>query len=65
MHWLQPLDAELFRFINLRLINPVFDVVMPLASGNTFFRPLLLLVAVVLLVWKGRARGWCACSCWS
>ena len=56
MDWLQTLDAELFRFINLRLINPVCDVVMPFASGNALFRPLLLL-AGLLLIWKGRARG--------
>ena len=56
MHWLQTLDTELFRFVNLTLINPVFDVVMPLASGNAIFPPLLLL-AGVLLVWKGGARG--------
>ena len=56
MHWLQTLDVALFRLVNLRLINPVFDVVMPLASGNALFRPLLVL-AVILLVWKGRARG--------
>jgi membrane-associated phospholipid phosphatase len=56
MDWLQTLDAELFRFINLRLINPVCDVVMPFASGNALFRPLLLL-AGILLLWKGRARG--------
>ena len=43
MDWLQTLDIELFRFINLRLINPVFDVVMPFASGNALFRPLLVL----------------------
>src|ERR1035437_3242228 len=56
MHWLHTLDVELFRFVNLTLINPVFEVVMPLASSNAFFAPLLL-VAGVLLVWKGRARG--------
>ncbi len=56
MHWLQTLDLGFFRFINLRLANPVFDQVMPFASGNGFFFPLLL-VAAVLLVWKGRARG--------
>jgi membrane-associated phospholipid phosphatase len=56
MHWLQTLDAALFRFINLTLVNPVFDVGMPLASHNALFGPLLL-VALVLLVWKGRARG--------
>ena len=56
MDWLQTLDVDLFRFINLRLINPVCDVVMPFASGNALFRPLLLL-AGILLIWKGRARG--------
>jgi membrane-associated phospholipid phosphatase len=56
MHWLQTLDAELFRFLNLELINPVCDVVMPFASGNALFRPLVLL-AGILLIWKGRARG--------
>jgi len=56
MDWLQTLDTELFRFINLRLINPVCDVVMPFVSGNVFFRPLLLL-AGILLIRKGRARG--------
>src|ERR1035437_10934319 len=56
MHWLQTLDTELFRFINLTLVNPVFDVGMPLASHNPLFGPLLA-VALVLLVWKGRARG--------
>jgi membrane-associated phospholipid phosphatase len=56
MDWLQTLDTELFRFINLRWINPVFDVVMPFVSGNALFAPLLLLAAI-LLIWKGRARG--------
>src|SRR5665811_2052985 len=56
MDWLQTLDGDLFRLINLRLINPVCDVVMPFASGNVLFRPLLLL-AGLLLIWKGRARG--------
>jgi len=56
MDWLQSLDAELFRFINLRLINPVCDVLMPFVSGNALFRPLLLLTGIVL-IWKGRKRG--------
>src|ERR1019366_8520498 len=56
MDWLHSLDIELFRFLNRRLINPVFDLVMPLASSNALFQPLLL-VAGMLLIWKGRARG--------
>jgi len=56
MHWLQALDIELFRFINLTLINPVFDVVMPFVSGNVFFHPALLLLGI-LLIWRGGGRG--------
>jgi membrane-associated phospholipid phosphatase len=56
MHWLQTLDTELFRFINLTLVNPVLDVGMPFASHNAWFGPLLL-VAALLLVWKDRVRG--------
>ncbi len=56
MDWLQTLDTELFRLFNLSLVNPVFDVAMPFVSGNAFFRPALLALAVVL-IWKGRTRG--------
>ena len=56
MDWLQALDVELFRLINLRLVNPAFDVAMPFVSGNPLFPPLLLF-AGILLIWKGRARG--------
>ena len=61
MHWAQTLDTELFRFINLSLMNPVFDTVMPFLSGNAFFRPALLALGLVL-IWKGRHRGLlCVC----
>jgi undecaprenyl-diphosphatase len=53
---LQALDVELFRFVNERLANPFFDVVMPFASGNVFFVPLVIATGI-LLVWKGRVRG--------
>jgi membrane-associated phospholipid phosphatase len=56
MHWLQTLDVELFRLINQALMNPVFDVVMPWVSGNACFAPAVV-VAAVLLVWRGRTRG--------
>jgi len=56
MYWLEALDVELFRFFNLRLINPVFDVMMPFVSGNVFFFPALVL-AGLLLIWKGGARA--------
>src|SRR5512143_1693941 len=56
MHWLQTLDTELFRFINLTLINPVFDVVMPFVSWNALFRPAVVALAAVL-IWKDRSRA--------
>ena len=56
MHWIQSLDTALFRFINDTLANPVFDRVMPFASGNKFFAPAIV-VAGILLLWKGGRRG--------
>src|SRR5436190_4447659 len=56
MHWVQTLDIELFRFINLKLVNPVFDVLMPIFSGNALFAPSLVILAA-LLIWKGGVRG--------
>jgi 4-amino-4-deoxy-L-arabinose transferase-like glycosyltransferase/membrane-associated phospholipid phosphatase len=45
-----------FRFINLKLSNPVLDLLMPELSGNGWFLPVALVVAGVL-VWKGNARA--------
>ena len=56
MAWLQSLDAALFRFVNLSLSNPLFDIVMPLFSGNSLFFPLLAVLALGL-AWKGGVRG--------
>jgi membrane-associated phospholipid phosphatase len=60
MLWLENLDVGLFRFINLSLINPVFDFLMPFVSGNEISFPLffaLVAFLVVTLVFKGGARG--------
>src|SRR5215813_2962799 len=56
MDRLEALDIELFRVINLKMVNPVCDLLMPFVSGNAFFVPTLV-VAAVLLVWKDRLRG--------
>src|SRR3954447_589049 len=56
MHWLETLDIALFRFINRDLSNPIFDSVMPFASGNAFFFPVLIILGG-LLICKGGARG--------
>ncbi len=54
--WLQSIDTELFRFINLKLANPWFDAVMPTLAGNRWFIPLAILLGLGLL-WKGGIRG--------
>ena len=56
MSWLESLDLSLFRFINLKLNNPVLDAIMPQFAGNAWFIPVLALLAVWLL-WKGGTRG--------
>lgn len=56
MDWLQTLDSNLFRWVNLQLANGWFDLVMPFFSGNAFFYPVLLLLGL-FLIWKGGARG--------
>ncbi|MEO6034930.1 MAG: phosphatase PAP2 family protein, partial [Verrucomicrobiota bacterium] len=56
MSWLHSLDTSIFHFINGTLSNPVFDRVMPLASGNPFFVPVLAAIALAL-IWKGGTRG--------
>jgi 4-amino-4-deoxy-L-arabinose transferase-like glycosyltransferase len=56
MTWFHSLDVGIFRFINGALSNPVFDKLMPFASGNAFFVPAVLIIAAALL-WKGGKRG--------
>src|SRR6185369_1319469 len=56
MDWFQSIDAELFRFINHTLINPIFDQLMPFASGNDYFHPAMVIFGL-LLIWKGGIRG--------
>src|SRR3954470_2967451 len=56
MPWLQNLDIQAFRFINECLANPILDQLMPWASGNAFFYPLLIILCL-WLTFKGGSRG--------
>ena len=58
MDWLLQADERLFRLINHSWSNPVFDRLMPFLSGNVFFIPALVLLAVSLLM-KGGRQGRC------
>ncbi len=56
MAWLRALDADLFHFVNLNLHHPALDGPMRFLSGNAFFAPVLILLAIWVL-WKGGIRG--------
>jgi len=56
MAWLQSLDTNLLRFINLQCQHPVLDAVMSFLSGNRLFAPALVLLTIWVLI-KGGVRG--------
>ena len=56
MSALQSIDESLFRFINQKLANPFFDVLMPFLSGNKLFIPAIIVI-VLLLLWRGGSKG--------
>ena len=51
-------DYALFQWFNRGVVNPVFDVLMPILSGNPLFKPGLAVLAIALF-WKGGRRGIC------
>lgn len=53
---LQSIDEGLFRFVNQKLANPVFDVLMPFLSGNKLFIPAVVVI-VLLMLWRGGCKG--------
>ena len=53
---MQSIDESVFRFINQKLANPVFDVLMPFLSGNPLFIPAIVII-VVLVLWRGGCKG--------
>jgi undecaprenyl-diphosphatase len=48
MHWLQTLDTNLFLFLNLKLVNPFFDWLMPVLSGGNGVKTPFLIAAIVI-----------------
>ncbi len=58
MHWLQTLDTNLFLFVNRSLVNPFFDWLMPVLSGNNGvkggFIALAVLASLALLLFGNR-----------
>jgi len=56
MSALLSIDESLFRFVNQKLANPVFDVLMPFLSGNQLFIPAVVVI-VLLMLWRGGCKG--------
>jgi undecaprenyl-diphosphatase len=56
MDWLLQTDTELFRFLNVSFVNPVFDRLMPALSG--YHVPWLpaVIVGVPVMLWFGSVR---------
>jgi len=60
MHWLQTLDTNLFYFVNRSLVNPFFDWLMPVLSGNNGVKGWFILLAIaagLALLWFGNRRA--------
>lgn len=49
-------EYTLFQWFNRGIVNPVFDVLMPILSGNPLFKPGLAFLAFALF-WKGGVAG--------
>lgn len=56
MQSLRDLDSSLFQWVNLKLANPVFDLVMPGVGATALLAPILVVLGLVVL-WKYRLRG--------
>jgi undecaprenyl-diphosphatase len=63
MHWLQTLDTNLFLFFNRSLVNPFFDWLMPILSGDhgvkTGFLVVVIAAGVALLGLGSRRARLC------
>lgn len=49
-------DTDLFVFLNTRLANPIFDLVMPIATNDWFLRGVLAVIILLMLVF-GKKQG--------
>jgi membrane-associated phospholipid phosphatase len=61
MHWLQTLDTKLFLFTNRSLVNPFFDWLMPVLSGNNVpWLPAAVVAVTAVLIWGSARLRLCA-----
>jgi len=56
LEYLNQIDTVLFIFFNVKLANPVFDVIMPIITYRETWYPLWI-AAIIGLMWKGGKKG--------
>ncbi|MEJ2054439.1 MAG: phosphatase PAP2 family protein [Calditrichaceae bacterium] len=56
LDYLNHIDTVIFIFFNVKLANPVFDVIMPVITYRETWYPLWV-IAIVGLLWKGGKKG--------
>lgn len=52
----QQIDLAIFYFLNSDIANPIFDIVLPFITNFKNWIPVYLLL-IILLAWKGGAKG--------
>ena len=56
LDWIVGIDSEIFVFLNTRLANPVFDLIMPIATNDWFLRAVFAIIILAMLVF-GKKQG--------
>ena len=56
LNFLNQIDTILFIFLNVKLANPVFDIIMPFVTYKQTWYPIWV-IAIVGLLWKGGKKG--------
>jgi len=58
LDFLQQIDSSLFYFLNVRMANPVFDLVMPFLTEKYTWFPVWSIAAVFLITRGGKNGRW-------
>ena len=56
LNFLNQIDTILFIFLNAKLANPVFDIIMPFVTYKQTWYPVWA-IAIIGLLWKGGKKG--------
>lgn len=56
LDWLISVDTSLFQLLNGDIANPLFDVIMPIATNQWFLRGIFAVILLLLMIF-GKRRG--------